>query len=245
MKNKYLTVPFELKEMDEDEEFFTFSGYASTFGNEDLVGDIVVKGAFLKSIKKNPNPPVLFQHSSHSPLGIFTSMKEDDHGLFVEAKLPKSDSFVMERVIPQLKIKSIGKMSIGYIVRDSEWKGDTRILKEVDLIEISLVTFPANPEANITDMKTFEALEEKEQLEFIAELKEYYAEKGGCPLNKIEKSQIDEVKSVRDAEDLLKNVGFSQTASKAMISVIRNHADEEVKTENINSFVKDLASLNK
>ena len=53
MERKVLTVPFEIKKTNEDEKYFTFSGYASTFGNRDRGGDVVVKGAFIESLKKN------------------------------------------------------------------------------------------------------------------------------------------------------------------------------------------------
>lgn len=246
MKIKKLTIPFEMKETSQDDEFFYFKGYGSTFGNVDQGDDMVVEGAFTNTIKETELLPVLWQHNSREPVGIYSELKEDNHGLFVEGKMPLDDDFVKGRVIPQMKIGSIKKLSIGYSVVDSEYAGNVRMLKELKLHEISLVTFPMNTSADITSMKTFADLEEDAQLAFISDLKDFYAEKGGCPLTqKIEKAQIDEVKSVRDAEELFKTVGFSQTASKAIISVIRNHADEELKQNNTESFVKQLASLSK
>jgi hypothetical protein len=246
MEIKKLTLAFEMKETSQDDEFFYFKGYGSTFGNVDLGDDMVVEGAFANTIKETELLPILWQHNSREPVGVYSELKEDSHGLFVEGKMPLDDDFVKGRVIPQMKIGSIKKLSIGYSVLDSEYAGNVRMLKELKLHEISLVTFPMNTSADITNLKTFINLEENEQLAFISELKDFYAEKGGCPLTqKIEKAQIDEVKSVRDAEELFKTVGFSQTASKAIISVIRNHADEEVKNENVNIFAKELAKLNK
>lgn len=157
---KKMVVPFLVKELHEEEDFFMFEGYASTFGNVDLGDDVVMPGAFKDTIKelqdKGGNLPVLWQHNHDQPLGIFTEMKEDDKGLFVKGVMPKGDSLVSGRVIPQMKVGSINQMSIGY----SCWGEGAfsvvdgiRQLHKVLLWEVSLVTVPMNPEAVITGMK--------------------------------------------------------------------------------------------
>lgn len=152
-----IDVPFEIKQFnEEDDDFFVFEGFASTFGNLDLVDDIVMRGAFVNSIEKQL-PVVLWQHSSHEPIGITIKAEETSEGLFVRGQLPKDDTFVKGRVAPQMRIKSIKAMSIGFRIIDQELDlEDPRIrrIKEVDLLEISLVTFPANPKAVITAVKT-------------------------------------------------------------------------------------------
>lgn len=157
---KKMVVPFLVKQFGEEEDFFTFEGYASTFGNIDLGDDVVMPGAFEETIKeleaKGGNLPVLWQHNHDQPLGIFTEMKEDSKGLFVKGRLPKDDSLVSGRVIPQMKVGSINQMSIGY----SCW-GDgsftvvdgIRQLHKIMLWEVSLVTIPMNQEAVVTGMK--------------------------------------------------------------------------------------------
>jgi HK97 family phage prohead protease len=216
MKTKHLTSTFEMKEVKEDEEFFYFEGYGATFGNVDFGGDVILKGAFSRTLTKMATVPVLYQHNTREPVGIFTELKEDEKGLYVKGKLPKSDSMVRDRIIPQMKVGSISKMSIGYMVTDSEWKGDMRILKELELFEISLVTFPMNDQANITAMKGEEGY-------------------------KITKDMVEnDVKSIREAEEMLRDAGFSQSASKAMISVIRKTADKEDAEA---KFLTSLASL--
>lgn len=151
---KQLVVPFELKEFSEEDGIFTFKGYASTFGNIDLGGDRVARGAFAETIRLQKNLPVLWQHRHDDPIGIFTELREDGKGLFVQGQLPKDDTFVSGRVIPQMKIGSINKMSIGYSVEDFSYDGDVRDLNKLHLWEISLVTIPMNPEAAVTDMKS-------------------------------------------------------------------------------------------
>jgi len=152
-----IDVAFEIKALhddDEDDKFFIFEGLAATFGNLDLVDDIVERGAFKESIEKEL-PVILWQHSSYEPIGMPAVITEIPEGLFVIGRLPKEDVFVSGRVIPQLKIGSVKTMSIGFHALEFEInnQGIRRLIK-VDLKEISLVTFPANPKAKITDVKS-------------------------------------------------------------------------------------------
>ncbi len=154
-KLNHLEVAFEVKSFGEDEEnkdFFVFEGLASTFGNIDLVDDVVRQGAFQKSIQERM-PIILWQHRTSEPIGMPVEIKEVPEGLFVRVRLPKADTLVSGRVIPQMQVGSIRKMSIGFNIVDSEMDGKLRILKEIDLHEISLVTFPANPAADVTGFK--------------------------------------------------------------------------------------------
>ena len=143
---------FEIKSFEENEEFFMFEAYLSTFGNVDRGGDVVVKGAFIESLKTH-QPSLFFSHHVDQPIGVFDELREDDIGLFVKARMPKTDVFVRERIIPQMRIGSIKHMSIGFGIED--WATDTemvdgvRFLKKVTLWEGSLVTIPMNAEAQI------------------------------------------------------------------------------------------------
>lgn len=152
---EYIDVSFEVKQIDDaDDEFFRFEGLASTFGNIDLVDDIVVRGAFVDSLATK-TPVVLWQHKSDSPLGMPEDIRETEAGLFMKAKLPKADTFVAGRVIPQIKVGSIRSMSIGFRVVEREFNDEgIRLLKKVDLMEVSLVTFPANPLADVSGFKS-------------------------------------------------------------------------------------------
>jgi HK97 family phage prohead protease len=147
-----LEFAFEVKEMKEDKEFFVFEGLASTFGNIDLGDDVVEIGAFTKSIAEKM-PIILWQHRTSEPIGMPIKIMEIPEGLFVQVRLPKEDSLVKGRVIPQMKVGSVRKMSIGFNIVDSEMDGRLRRLKEIDLQEISLVTFPMNPQADVTGFK--------------------------------------------------------------------------------------------
>ncbi len=157
----------EIKVNDFSDEYFTFEGYASTFGNVDRGNDVVVKGAFSDSIidmRSNVVPikgtqyskmmPVLWQHNWGEPIGSFIEMREDAKGLFVKAILPKDDAFVRDRVIPQMKVGSISDMSIGYIVDKQSFDGDIRKIEKATLFETSLVTIPMNADAVVTGFKS-------------------------------------------------------------------------------------------
>lgn len=156
----------DIKEMEDEDNVFTFKGYASTFGNEDYYGDTIMPGAFDSSLKAVSEGrtivKVLWQHDGWEPIGIASSLKIDKKGLLVEGHLPLDDDFVKNRVVPQLKIGSINEMSIGFYIKDfkefkegDDWK---REIYDLDLKEFSLVTFPANPEAKITELKSIDSV---------------------------------------------------------------------------------------
>lgn len=166
MKLERITLPFELKKMDEsDPNYFYFEGYLSTFGNEDFGRDVIHKGAFKKTLKtwekSGRNVPTLWQHEMEDPIGVFTDMKEDDVGLYVKCKLPRKDTLVSGRIIPQVEVGSVRTMSIGYMAKSYDFtegkNGTVRNLYEVDLFEGSLVTMPMNDRAVVTGFKSITA----------------------------------------------------------------------------------------
>jgi len=152
-ERKSLTIPFKLKEMGEEAEYYTFTGYASTFGNEDLGNDVVVQGAFTASLKKRM-PKLLYQHDVYKPIGVIVSAVEDGMGLQVIGKLPKKHSLAKD-VAELIKIGGIDSMSIGYSIVEAELdnQANIRYLTKVDLWETSFVTFAMNERAQIQSMK--------------------------------------------------------------------------------------------
>ena len=158
---EYLTFPFEIESKsqhdDEDDGMFKVAGYASTFGNTDLLNDVVQRGAFSKTIKgkSGKNIKVLWQHDISKPIGKINKAVEDEKGLFIRAVMPKDNSLVQD-VMSLVKAGVVDTMSIGFTipVDGADFtNGGKRILKEINLHEVSLVTFPANPKAVVTDMK--------------------------------------------------------------------------------------------
>lgn len=147
---------FELKsQKDDDDDYYYFEGYASTYNNVDLGDDVVMEGAFDNTMKtKKPNNiKILYQHDMRMPLGIATEFRDDKNGFFIRAKMPKEHSQAKD-VMALMKCGAIDSMSIGYIPVKFDYDDrGTRLLKEIDLHEVSLVTMPMNPKAMITAMK--------------------------------------------------------------------------------------------
>lgn len=156
-----ITLPLEVKQLSGDDNTFTFEGHLAAFDNVDHDGDVIIKGAFSdwlsKSIEENKETiPIFWAHKSGEPVGVFPikNMKEDNFGLSVKGIMPKDDTFVSGRVIPQMRIGSVKKMSIGYRIKDYDFEENVRVLKSIALWEGSLVTLPANDNATITSFKS-------------------------------------------------------------------------------------------
>lgn len=156
----------------------TFSGYASVFGVVDSYGDVIEKGAFAQSIYEAKNkgawPAMLLQHGGYgmmaedmSPIGIWLDLSEDDIGLKSEGKLADTqrgaDTYQLMKMEPR---PAITGLSIGYIPikwdNRREPEDPRRRLREVKLFEISPVTFPANAEARVSEVKSLESMSEIE-----------------------------------------------------------------------------------
>jgi HK97 family phage prohead protease len=186
----------ELKFASNDSETMSFSGYGAVFGNVDAYGDVIKKGAFsgflsdVKSGKQNW-PAMLSQHGGFgaddmTPIGVWTDLSEDDTGLLMEGKF--ADTVRGREMYQLMKMEprpAIDGFSIGYIAR--EWETRTketdefrRVLKRIDLMEVSIVTFPANGKARL--------------------------------------GQIKSELTIRDAEQALREAGFSRTEAKAMLA---------------------------
>lgn len=153
-----LDVQFEYKAVHDEEEKGVFTGYGSIFGNKDLGNDIVVEGAFAKSIGKKGAKAVklLYQHRQDEPIGVFDEIIEDRRGLKVKGRLAMGTQRGRE-VYELMKMGALDGLSIGYRVDpkgvDYDEKGKRRYLKSVDLMEISAVTFPMNPRARVQAVK--------------------------------------------------------------------------------------------
>lgn len=156
MKKEIKTFPFEVKSTQEVENIFTFEGYASTFNNIDYGDDMVIRGAFADSLSRNSQVPILWQHQMSEPVGVSIQLYEDEKGLFIKGNLPKDDTLVSGRIIPQMKVGSIKEMSIGFFTKDSEMlKNGIRALKQIELFEVSLVTKAMNSQALVSGFKSF------------------------------------------------------------------------------------------
>lgn len=157
MDTEYLP-PFEIKELSDDG---VFTGIASIYGVEDLGGDVIDKGAFTKTVSENPTIPVLWQHKSDEVIGEGT-VSEWQGKLMLKGKLDMSDA-TAKKAHGKMKAKLIKGLSIGFTTVKStfaEVEGRlVRHISELKLWEVSVVTFPMLPSAQVTRVKSMEGQE--------------------------------------------------------------------------------------
>jgi HK97 family phage prohead protease len=157
MELKYIERPFEVKAVDEEG---VFSGYGSVFGVKDSYDEIVAPGAFAESLAawkaSGRLPPVLWQHRIGEPVGPYTEMAEDAIGLQLVGRLLVKDVQRAREARALMAAKAVNGLSIGFVTREDSYDRVTgiRTLKKVDLWEVSIVTFPANPAAQISTVKS-------------------------------------------------------------------------------------------
>jgi HK97 family phage prohead protease len=147
--------PMRIQEVKADGDDWEVSGYASTFGNVDLGFDVVLPGAFDKTLADGHRIGFLHSHDPRLVLGVPKKLKADKKGLFGQFKISKTTLGNDTRQL--LMDGAFGGFSIGYSTIDAEFSqnGDVRQLKEVELFEVSVVALPMNPEAVVTGVKDY------------------------------------------------------------------------------------------
>jgi HK97 family phage prohead protease len=137
-----------------------FEGYASLFGAEDQGRDIVMPGAFARSLARSPARQVrmLFQHDPAQPVGVWEAIREDARGLYVRGRLTLGVARARE-ILALLREGALDGLSIGFHTRKAvrDARSGLRRLHEIDLWEISLVTFPMLPGARVNAVKAASA----------------------------------------------------------------------------------------
>ena len=212
MESHELSVPFELASVDnatkeDGTEVGRFSGLASTFGNVDKQGDTIAPGAFAGSIRSPKKIKMLWQHDpGEGPIGIWSHMEETDKGLAVEGQLllevPKG-----QQAHTLMKARALDSMSIGFMVGKGGQEFDdetgTRTLTKIDLWEISVVTFPANPKARIGTVKNYDGYASfKSKRELEAGLRDVFGFTGQQAKAIVAAGWQPKASDLRDGEDL-------------------------------------------
>lgn len=164
-----ISVPFEFKALSDGAVKGSFEGYGSVFGTVDSYKDTIVKGAFKQTLKewrsRGKNPKLLLQHGGSwfsagaedmVPIGKWDEMREDDHGLYGRGHLFDIDTDRTKSTYAALKEGELDGLSIGFFTKKSKKDEETgiRTLTEIELFEVSLVTFPANDPARVTDVRS-------------------------------------------------------------------------------------------
>lgn len=204
-----LTIPLELKTLKTRQ----IEGHGSIFGNVDLGGDVVARGAFRDTLAEHEAagtmPQMFFMHDWSKVPGRWDDMAEDELGLAVKGTLAKTDLGNEMREL--LQMKAVRGLSIGFFINDAEYKDDgVRVIKSVDLIETSIVSLAMNPLAQITAAKSR-----------LSAAGEY-------------------VPTPREFERRLRDVGLSQRIAKRLVATMRDETSYRDDSELENAGIAEL-----
>lgn len=161
MNTKHFDCHFEIKDIKQEGDLGIVEGFASTFGNVDKGRDIVQRGAFLDSIEsirsRKGHIPFLKQHNPNSIIGKVRAenMRETDQGLFIKAEINLGTTLGRD-TFALLKEGDLDEFSIGFktVKEEINAEKNVRNLITLELWEISVVTFPMNPDAIVTNVKS-------------------------------------------------------------------------------------------
>lgn len=206
----------EVKDLSEDG---TFEGYGSIFGNVDSYGEKVVPGAFVESLAKHRREGtsvlMLWQHNPDEPIGVWDDLAEDAKGLWGKGRLIMEVQRAKE-VYALLRAKAVRGLSIGYRELDTDKDGVVRVLKKLELWEISPVSFPANSRARV------EAVKSERMEAFARRLRD------GDPM------------PIKEFEDILREAGVPKALAVQIASVGYAKA---IRSESEGEKANDLAEL--
>lgn len=210
---------FEAEIKAEEGETGVFSGMASTFGNKDLVGDIIERGAFTKSLKRRSAEKIkmLWQHMADEPIGVWESMEETDRGLKVKGRLLVDQMVPLaDKAFSLMRAKAIDALSIGFRIPDGgatfDREKNIRRIHEIDLLEVSAVTFPANPRARIGAVKTFSP---------------------------------DDIRTKRQLENVLRDAGFSRATAAYVATHWQEPARRDAEGEGRDELIAVISAASK
>lgn len=167
--------PIERCELKFNDDEWKIEGYASVFNSVDKVGDTILPGAFKKSLESGREIKMYYEHLRFLKPGKWDVFAEDEKGLSVSGHLTRDHSLAKD-VRAELRHKTLGGMSIGFTIPKggAEEKDDGgRIIKSVDLIEVSLTGNPAEPKATIDSFKS-----ELETIQTIRDMEAFLRESG-------------------------------------------------------------------
>lgn len=199
MKTKFSAPLFDIKSVSDEG---VISGYGSVFGNRDLGGDVVVAGAFAKSIAAHSQngtmPKMFWQHNPDKPIGKWLKAAEDGKGLYLEGRFNMGVQQGRE-ALAHVKEGDIDGLSIGYSIVQGgpDEKTGAFLLKEVILREVSVVSIPMNEIARVESVKS-ERIERMD--EFARRLRD------GDPM------------PIKEFEDILRDAGVPRSMATAIAS---------------------------
>lgn len=169
MEKGWISSDFIVKSSKKDNT--VISGYASVFGVIDSHNDVVEKGAFKEA--QGSKVKLLWQHDATKPIGVIKFLQEDEYGLLLEAEINNA-TVAGSEASALIKQQAVGGLSIGFTIKSSDYnKEGSRLIQDIELREISIVTFPANQYAEIQYAKELDikkSLSEQNKLDELAKL---------------------------------------------------------------------------
>ncbi|MGL6606609.1 HK97 family phage prohead protease [Aeromonas hydrophila] len=219
MSQKKLQLEFKLNNFAAEQEEGRFTAYGNVFDVIDSYRDVTMKGAFRKSIQQHKaagtSPRMLWNHNPDEVIGKWESFVEDEHGLKMEGVLALGTQRGRE-TYELLKMGALDSLSIGYVVTKEKFDSVKKLnyLEELDLFEVSVVTFPANKESVVTDVKSEqEEVENTEQLN--TDVEETNVETESTPETQpVEQEESQQEQHKSDAEL------FEEAKRAALISIL-------------------------
>lgn len=214
----------ELKFAGEGDER-TFEGYGAFFNNVDSYGDVIMPGAFAKTLaaheQAGTRPPMLLDHgfaAGGEVIGVWEQLSEDGRGLYAKGRL--IDTRAGRDTYVALKEGALNGMSIGYRATEFELRArpedPKRRLKSVDLVELSVVAVPANPKARVAAVKTIL------RIETIREFEEALRDVlgfSGAEAKRLASHGFKALDATRDAGEGLDDAAVLQAADRLLLTL--------------------------
>ena len=208
-----------------DAERGTFAGYASVFGGVDSYGDTILRGAYESTLRGNGKPKMFFNHDSFAlPSGKYLSAREDEKGLYVEGELTAGNPQA-EAVRAALKHGTVDGLSIGYYLKKGDFDETEggRVIRRVHrLVEVSVVTFPADEAARV-DLASVKA-EDLDEVETIKDFERLLRDAAGMS-NGLAKAIVARAKVVFDAREARAEGAADEKARQLALQHLASKAD--------------------
>jgi HK97 family phage prohead protease len=229
MEKKLIEFPLCEIKLDEEGKQGWFKGYASKFGNVDSYGDTIMPGAYTRTLKGRKRSPSMFiNHNSYDiPVGDWLSVIEDDKGLLVEGLIDMVHHLGVS-LYSAMKRKAMDGMSIGYQLAKGGYEvveeTGGRILKEIILREISVVTWPADDKARISAVKS--AIGE---LVTLADCEAFLSDSGRMS-NAAATTFVSHLKTICLSESGIRVNGKGEDKTETVLSLLGQNTNDIIKT---------------
>lgn len=215
MKLERKSIPMSGVELKFEGDTRKFKGYASVFNGVDSYGDTILPGAYKNTLAKDGLPKMFFNHDSWQlPIGKWTSAVEDEKGLLVEGELTEGNPQA-DAVFAALKHGTVDGLSIGFRLASNDYEEDVetghRTIKNISrLYEVSVVNFPADNAARISDVRA----EDLEEIRTIRDFEDYLRDSGGFSKS-VATTLVAKAKKLFDARR------ESETSEKAETEILK------------------------